>query len=786
MKKIKRRLIVICAVLSVFSATQVFSQSMESEDRTLSPYFFVNSDDPATDRLPLKSTSTSVNISGVIADVLVTQVYKNDGKKPLEAIYIFPASTRAAVYGMKMTIGKRVIEAKIKKRDEARREYEQARDAGKSASLLEQQRPNVFQMSVANIMPGDEIKVELKYTELLVPTNRVYEFVYPTVVGPRYSNQKASSASPAEHWVENPYLHQGQLSATTFDINVVINAGMPIKDLACTSHKVNAVFSAPSVAKVSLDKADKHGGNRDYILHYRLDGDKIQTGLLLSEGEKENFFVFMMQPPKRVTKANIPGREYIFIVDVSGSMYGFPLEISKKLMSNLIGNLRATDKFNVLLFSGGSTLMAEESLPATQENIQKAIYLIEHQHGGGGTELLPALKRALSLKKPEDFARTIVIATDGYVTVEEEVFDLIRNNLGNANMFAFGIGSSVNRHIIEGMAHVGMGEPFIIVKSEEAQAQAENFRKLIQSPVLTQVKVTFNGFSTYDVEPISIPDVLAERPVLVFGKWRGNLKGTIKLSGISGEGKYTETINVENFKSSKDNAALKYLWARHRITILSDYNKLRNDDKRVKEVTDLGLNYNLLTVYTSFVAVDNEVRNVDGKVTTVKQPLPLPQGVSDYAVGGNGLYAAAPATQKSMGMVSMRAKMESHLAEDKSVAEQEVQVPQKKDEAQKISIVIVTVGKGLTKDEILKVAQANTSEIEKCLAVKNLQGTLKLNVTINPDGTVKNVEIISGTIKDAKLRQCIIAQVKQWLCLATTNGQTVKVSITISVPLGRG
>ncbi|OGP91296.1 MAG: trypsin [Deltaproteobacteria bacterium RBG_19FT_COMBO_43_11] len=781
MKKIKRRLVVIVAVLSVFCAAQVLSRPMESEDRTLSPYFFVNSDDPATDRLPLKSTLASVNISGVIADVLVTQVYKNDGKRPLEAIYIFPASTRAAVYGMKMTIGKRVIEAKIKKRDEARREYEQARNAGKSASLLEQQRPNVFQMNVANIMPGDEIKVELKYTELLVPTDRVYEFVYPTVVGPRYSNAKAGSVSPSEHWVENPYLRQKQLSSTTFDINVAINAGMPIKDLTCSSHKVSAAFSAPSVAKVSLDKADKHGGNRDYILHYRLDGDKIQTGLLLYEGLKENFFVLMMQPPKRVTKANIPGREYIFIVDVSGSMHGFPLDISKKLMSNLIGNLRSTDKFNVLLFSGGSTLMAEESLSATQENIQKAINVIERQRGGGGTELLPALKRALSLKKEENFARTVVIVTDGYVRVEEEAFDLIRKNLSNANMFAFGIGTSVNRHIIEGMAHVGMGEPFIIIKPEAAQAQAENFRKLIQSPVLTQVKIAFSRFKTYDVEPVSIPDVLAERPVLVFGKWRGNLKGTIKLSGISGEGKYTEIINVKNFKPSKDNAALKYLWARHRITILFDYNKLRSDDKRIKEVTNLGLNYNLLTAYTSFVAVDNEVRNVDGKLTTVKQPLPLPQGVSDYAVGGNGNYAAAPNMQKSMGMVSMRGKMESRLTEDKSVKEQEVQFPGKKNEKQKISIKSVTVGKGLTKDDIFKVAQAHINKIEKCFAGKKLSGTIKLNLTINSDGTVKNVEVVTGTIKDAKLRQCIIAQVKKWIFPAMTNGKEVKTSITFKI-----
>jgi Ca-activated chloride channel family protein len=780
MKKGKRWLMVVFILMSSFLWSMASGQPSETEDRTLSPYFFINSDNPDTDKLPLKSTSAAVNISGVIADVLVTQVYKNDGRKPLEAIYIFPASTRAAVYGMKMTIGKRVIEAKIKKRDEARREYEQARDAGKNASLLEQQRPNVFQMNVANIMPGDEIKVELKYTELLIPTDRVYEFVYPTVVGPRYSNQKAGSAAPSEHWVENPYLRQGELSATTFDINVAINAGMPIKDLTCLSHKVNAAYESASLAKVSLDKAVVKGGNRDYVLRYRLDGDKIQTGLLLTQGEKENFFVLMMQPPKRVVNANIPGREYIFIVDVSGSMHGFPLDISKKLMSNLIGNLRPTDRFNVLLFSGGSNLMAEESLPATSANIQKAIYLIEHQQGGGGTELLPALKRALSLKKEDGFARSVVIVTDGYVSVEEEAFDLIRKNLSNANMFSFGIGSSVNRHIIEGMAHVGMGEPFIITKPDAAQAQAERFRKLIEFPVLTQVKVSFNGFEAYDVEPVSIPDVLAERPVLVFGKWRGNPQGTIKLSGITGDGKYSETLKVENYKPSKDNAALKYIWARHRVTILSDYNKLHNDDKRVKEVTELGLNYNLLTAYTSFVAIDNEVRNIDGKLTTVKQPLPLPEGVSDYAIGGNANYAASPSMRKSMGM---RSKMESSQAGDKATA-QEVQEPRKKDEARKISIVSVTAGNGLTKAEILKVTQANLSQIEKCIAYTNLSGQIRLNLNLNSDGTVKNVEIATGVITDEQLRKCIIAQAKQWRFPATTNNQTVRVSIIISVPAG--
>ncbi len=191
-------------------ATAVGAERSEEGDRTLSPYFFVKSDDPSTDQLPLKATTVVADIAGVIADVKVTQVYRNEGRRALEAIYIFPASTRAAVYGMKMTIGERTITATIKKREEARAAYEQAKQEGRSASLLEQQRPNVFQMNVANILPGDEIKTELHYTELITPTSGTYEFVYPTVVGPRYSNQPANTAPPAERWSQNPYLHQGE------------------------------------------------------------------------------------------------------------------------------------------------------------------------------------------------------------------------------------------------------------------------------------------------------------------------------------------------------------------------------------------------------------------------------------------------------------------------------------------------------------------------------------------------------------------------------------------------
>jgi Ca-activated chloride channel family protein len=769
MSLLAKVLAILTAVSSCFVGATAYAQPGESEDKTLSPYFFVKSDDPQVDQLPLKSTSAAVNISGVIADVQVAQVYKNEGNKTLEAIYVFPASTRAAVYGMKMTIGKRVIEAKISKREDARKEYEQAKHAGKTASLLEQQRPNVFQMNVANILPGDEIKAELKYTELLVPADRVYEFIYPSVVGPRYSNQPSETAPPSERWVQNPYLHQGEAPTYRFDITAHIAAGMPIRDVYCPSHKVSASYDGPSLATVKLDPSETRGGNRDYILRYRLDGDRVHSGLLLYKGEKENFFLLMMQPPRRVSQKEIPGREYIFIVDVSGSMHGFPLDISKKLLKNLIGSLRPMDRFNVLLFSGGSSVMAEESLPATRKNIHRAFSLIDRQKGGGGTELLRALNRALKLQKPENYSRTVVIATDGYVRVEEEVFDLMRKNLGDANMFAFGIGTAVNRHLIEGMARVGMGEPFIITKPEEAPAQAERFRRMIQSPVLTRVRVNFQGFGAYDVEPLAVPDVLADRPVIVFGKWRGARNGKITLSGISGNGSYREALDVGTIKPMKSNSALRYLWARHRIALLSDSNKLRPKDQRTREVTDLGLAYNLLTAYTSFLAVDTEVRNQGGEQTTIKQPLPLPQGVSDYAVGS---------AKMSLAPSALLARKEAAPAPLEERAGQREMQDLEKDK-RVASIGEVKISGGLTQEAVLQALKKHLPEIRKCASGAGLGRSFVLELTIRPDGRVKSVKIAGGVLKDPSAERCLLEQAKRWKLPSSRDGREVRVTLTL-------
>ncbi len=624
-------------VLLLLTTTTMFAQP-DAEDQTLSPYFFVKGDNPGYNQLPLHSTSADVNIAGVIADVTITQVYTNNGSNTIEAVYTFPTSTRAAVYGMEMKIGNRIITADIQKKEEARRNYEAAKAEGKRASLLEQERPNVFQMNVANITPGDRIEVILRYTEMLIPTDGVYQFVYPTVVGPRYSNESVATASADDQFIATPYTNEGEAPEYHFDINVHLSAGMPIQDINCNTHQVSISYPDQHEAEVVLNPAETIGGNRDFVLDYQLAGEHIQSGLMLYEGAEENFFTLMVQPPKRIKNEHIPAREYVFIMDVSGSMRGFPIETSKELLSNLIQNLRPTDRFNVMLFAGTSYVWADESKFATSKNITEALHIIDHQSGGGGTELLPALRRTIDLPRcDENLSRSVIVVSDGYISVEKECFDLIRNNLDKMNVFAFGIGSGINRYLMEGMAHVGMGEPFVVLNNENAAEIAEKFRNYIQQPVLTQIKAQFDDFQVYDVEPAAIADVFAERPILIYGKWKGEAKGNITIKGYTGNEPYKQVFNVNNTISDSRNVALKYLWARERIKLMDDYKLVSGEDAIKDEVTSLGLKYNLMTAYTSFVAIDHQEIVADGAndwtPKRVQQALPMASGVSNSAIG---------------------------------------------------------------------------------------------------------------------------------------------------------
>jgi Ca-activated chloride channel family protein len=628
------RLAVITVVISALVPPLDAAAQGESSrvDKTLSPYFFVEGGDPAIDRLPLKDTRVDVAIAGVIADVTVRQLYENRGTRPIHARYVFPASTRAAVYGMTMTVRDVRTVATIKERERAAREFEAAKREGKNASLLEQSRPNVFTMKLANVLPGDTVVVELKYTELLVPTDGVYEFVYPTVVGPRYSETRERHAAPGDEFVRAPYTHQGEDPRSEFHLTGVLTTGVPIQELVSPSHQLD-VRAAGLRAEITLADSERWSANRDVIVRYRLAGAEIASGLLLYQGRTENFFLLMAEPPQAVQPDQVPAREYIFVVDVSGSMHGFPLDTAKKLMGDLVTMLRPSDTFNIVVFADGSETFSPASVGATRPNLTRALQFIGQKNGGGGTRLLAALERAVAIRRQPSVSRSIVLVTDGYIDAESAVFDYVRDQRDDVNVFAFGIGSSVNRLLIEGVARAGLGEPFVVTEPGEAAEAAARLRRYIDTPVLTGIDLAFEGFDVYDVEPGAIPDLFASRPIVVIGKWRGDAAGSIEISGRTGRGAYRTSVPVSAASADASHRALRQLWARTRLADLSDFGPSTPGDERVAEITSLGLTYGLLTRYTSFVAVQEIVRRATDGAVDVDQPLPLPAGVSDLAVG---------------------------------------------------------------------------------------------------------------------------------------------------------
>ncbi len=636
------RLLLVCFVSVLGWEGRARAGDAAPPDKTLAPFFVIEHGDPNIDQLPLVSTKVDVAIAGVVADVTVTQVYDNRGKRAINTRYVFPASTRAAVHGLSMAIRDQIIEAKIQEREQAKQTFEKAKSAGKTATLLEEQRPNVFTMNLANVMPGDHIEVTLKYNELLVPTEGSYDFVFPTVVGPRYSNQSAAEAPATSQFVAAPYLPAGSAVPSAFELKGTLASGIPLAEIKCDTHRVTTHADNPNLTHFALDAGEARGANRDFILRYKLAGSAIQSGLTLFDAGAEKFFLLQVEPPARVTDADLPPRDFVFIVDVSGSMIGYPLDTAKDLLQKLVGSLRPSDTFNVMLFSGGSKVLAPHSVPATKANVANALAMLNGESGGGATELLPAMKRALELESSTGRSRSFVLVTDGYVDADKQAMDLVRSHLGDANVFAFGIGSSVNRYLIEGIARAGFGEPFTVTTSTEGLEASRRFAEYVRAPVLTDVRVAYDGFDAYDVEPQSVPDVLAARPVIVFGKYRGERHGTITLTGVGGQAPYTQRFEVARSVPAPENRALPYLWARARIASLSDFGFGELDAAARSQVTALGLRYSLLTPFTSFVAVSHTVRNFGAPAQNVDQPSPLPQGVSNSAVGEPLQTAAEP------------------------------------------------------------------------------------------------------------------------------------------------
>lgn len=645
------------SLLAVVAAAMVGLQSIKSSGSVTSAQNQVTQgalqvvDSSGTPKAvcPLKHTEVKAQISGFLSRVTVTQEFENPFKDKIEAVYTFPLPQNAAVDDMTMQVGDRTVRGKILRREEAEAVYEAAKNNGQTASLLNQERPNIFTQSVANILPGEQIKITISYVETLKYEDGSYEFVFPMVVGPRYIPGNATGAQgngfapdtdsvPDASKITPVPAPAGMRAGHDISIDVTLDAGVPLDALSSQTHDVSVERPSDRSAHVTL-KDLATIPNKDFILRYDVAGKKIQDAVLTHSAGTGGFFTLILQPPDRVTVEDVTPKELVFVLDTSGSMSGFPIEKAKETMKLALDNLYPSDTFNLITFSGDEHILFPEPVPATKENLAKAQAFLESRQGSGGTEMMKAIKASMDPSDKQDHVRIVVFMTDGYVGNDMQIIDEVQKH-PNARVFAFGIGSSTNRFLLDSMARYGRGEVEYVGLNDPgaASAAARRMHERVRNPLLTDISVDWNGLAVSDVYPKLIPDLFSAKPVILTGRYSGNAKGTIRLKGKMSGRDFVREIPVD-FSDPQSRDVLATLWARTKVDDLMsrDFNgaqqgTMKDDVKQ--SIVQLGLDYRLMTQFTSFVAVEEMIVTDGGKPRRVDVPIEVPEGVDRRGVFG--------------------------------------------------------------------------------------------------------------------------------------------------------
>jgi Ca-activated chloride channel family protein len=525
---------------------------------------------------PLEHTDVQVDISGYIARVTLTQRFRNPLAEPIEAVYTFPMSERAAVDSMTMLIGDRTIKGIIKEREEARKAYEAARAAGQAASLLDQERPNIFTQSVANILPNDKVEIRISYVEYLEYEDGEYTLAFPMVVGPRYIPGNPGGAGgtdqvPDAARITPPVTPEGTRAGHDISVAVSLDAGVAIREIDSELHEVEIERPAEHKAVVRLkEKAELP--NRDFILRYAVAGDAIEDAVMSHADARGGFFTVILQPPDRVAPEAVTPKEMIFVIDCSGSMRGFPIEKAKATMRRCIEGMNPDDTFNLVSFAGGTGYCFDRPVPNTKKNRTKALEYLDALEGSGGTEMMAAIRAALEKQEDPERLRIVCFMTDGFIGNDMGILDAIQKNVDSARVFAFGIGNGVNRFLIEGMGRTGRGASEVVTLQSDADEAVKRFHERIQSPLLTDISIDFGNLPVEEVfpDPGAVPDLFAARPLVLKGRYTGPASGVIAVRGQTAQGPFERRISVDLPKEEPAHDVLAPLWARERIAFLMD------------------------------------------------------------------------------------------------------------------------------------------------------------------------------------------------------------------------
>lgn len=742
--------------------------------------------------LPLRHTSFDTMVVGTVAETTVTQRFENSLTETIEVVYTFPLPHDGAIDAYHLRVGERMLRGKIHRRKEAREIYDEAKDAGHTAGLLEQERPNVFTQRLANVAPGEAIEVSMHVVQPLRPDGGTYELVLPTVVGPRFvpgtpTGTRSGSGMiadtdrvPDASRITPPVLPAGFRSCGDLEIEVSIDAGGPITQLATTSHRI-AVTPDHLGAMVRLDERFALL-DRDFVLSWRHDGAEPRATLQAQPDDDGDggWLMLSVQPPEAVDPADVPGRELVFVVDASGSMMGEPMDLAKATMRRFITGLGPDDAFQVLRFSDSASGLGDEMLPVTPKNVERALEYVDALAGEGGTSMTAGIRAALSVPRQRDRLRYVVFLTDGYIGNEAEVFGLIAEEIGDARLFSLGVGSSVNRYLLDGMARMGRGTVTYVDLEQPTEPVVERIYDKLRQPALIDLELEIEGLDVHDLVPGKLPDLFVGEPVVVFGRYEGPLRGRALVRGRRGRDSVELPVALQEVRD-EDVDGVRSMWARERIDELQldptlAYASAARRARMVQSVTELSLEHRVLTEHTAFVAVDHS-RVIDGhsKGKTVVQGVELAAGVAHEAVWGHvGLPPGAKGQSLSGSGAGGGSGSGYGRGSGAGFGGRGHRTPM-------IRYASATVSGGLDRVIIRRIVRAHHNEVRRCynrgLALDpTLAGRVVIQFTIGVLGQVTASVVSSTELPSKAVGNCIAKAVKHWTFPRAEGGGMVLVN----------
>ncbi len=579
--------------------------------------------DGPTRPFTLTHTKVDIAVTGFMQAVTVTQTFSNPFSTPVEAVYVFPLPDDSAVHDMTLEAGARILRAEIQKRGVARQQYEEAKAQGRRAALLDQERPNIFTQSVANLLPGETVKVSLQYVAPLRYDDGVYTLNFPMVVGPRYvpgavlpgeSQGTGTALDTAEVPDASRITPPAARSGRDVEVNVRIAAGTVIEDLWSVSHRLELDRPSSSSVHLSLHPLDTLP-NKDLVVRWRVSGPQARAAMLAAGGA----FALMLNPEAKEANAPPTPKEMVFVIDTSCSMNGPPLEAAKRAMTLALEQMSPDDTFMLIDFADRASSFHDQPLPATADQVRRAIAYLQALPSGGGTNQLAGIRRALARDEDPKRLRMVLLMTDGFIGNEEEIFAETRRLRGNARVFGFGIGSSVNHYLLSRLSDEGRGFYQYVRPDEDAAEAVDRFVRRVRKPLVTDLQVDWGGLAVADVLPEVVPDLFDAQPLIIQGRYRAEGQGTVVLRGRRAGLPVVFEVPVTFPPLTTDGLGLSMAWARRRIERLSASQYGGERAEVVEQITSLGLEYHLVTKYTSLVAVEQSpVTNVPA--TTVTEP----------------------------------------------------------------------------------------------------------------------------------------------------------------------